>query len=172
MGKGVVGQGVSGGWVVRRLGILWEDFWAFLWYNSSVRKDVVDTDRKAIIDQIIEELVAIGFACVTDYFFMEDGALKLKDNLPKQAGSVIASMESGSKGVKVKFYDKLKALELLGKHFGMFGGKDLLDPKQNNLLEAILAATEGQVCMDDLPELQQAAASGHELVESTRAAGA
>ena len=41
--------------------------------------------------------------------------------------------------MKVKFYDKLKALELLGKHLGMFAGTGT-DPEQSNLLEAILSA--------------------------------
>ena len=109
--------------------------------------------------------MTIGFARVTDYFFVEDGALQLKTPLPEQAGTAIASLDTTGKGMKVKFYDKLKALELLGKHLGMFSGKETPEAKENNLLEAILRATEGEVDTDDLPEVQQAAAAGHDLVE-------
>ena len=58
-------------------------------------------------------------------------------------------------------------LELLGKHMGMFSGNGQQADQENNLLEAILAATEGEVDTDDLPEIQQAAAAGHDLVEQT-----
>jgi hypothetical protein len=61
----------------------------------------------------------------------------------------------------------MKALELLGKCMGMFEGKDGEEDKHNNLLEAILMATQEEVELDDIPEIQQAAAAGHDLVEQT-----
>ena len=36
---------------------------------------------------------------------------------------------------------------------------------RNNLLEAILAATQEEVELDDIPEIQQAADDRHDLVE-------
>lgn len=118
---------------------------------------------------MLEELVAIGFARVTDYFFVRDGQVCLKEPISEQAGAVIASMENGAKGLKVKCYDKLKALELLGKHLGLFDRKDAPKPEENNLLQAILQATGEEVQVHDLPEVQQAAAAGHDLVEPTEA---
>ena len=87
-------------------------------------------------EKIIEELVAIGFARVTDILELRDGQTQLK---PDAQGAAIANLETTPKGVKVKFYDKLKALELLGKHLGMFAGTGT-DPEQSNLLDAILSA--------------------------------
>lgn len=117
--------------------------------------------------------MAIGFARVTDYFFVRDGQIQLRDPIPEQAAGALASLDTTGKGIKVKFYDKLKALELLGKHLGIFDRKESAPkPEQNNLLQAILQATREEVDTDDLPELQQAAAAGHDLVEPTDAARA
>lgn len=117
-------------------------------------------------EKVVEELVAIGFARATDFLTIRDGIPVLKDPSDPAAGAAIATLETGAKGVKVKFYDKLKALELLGKHLGMFAGTGQ-EMEQNNLLEAILLATREEVDTDDLPEVQPAAAAGNDLVEQT-----
>lgn len=120
-------------------------------------------------DDIVEELAAIGFARVTDYLTVEDGELAMKDwkKLRKKERAAIASVEKTSSGLKFKFYDKMKALELLGKILGLFEGGNVQE--ENNLLEAILAATREEVQTCDLPEVQQATADRHELVEPTEA---
>ena len=87
-------------------------------------------------ERIVEELVAIGFARATDILDVKDGQTLLKEAAD---GTAIANLETTPKGVKVKFYDKLKALELLGKHLGMFDGTGT-EPEENNLLEAVLQA--------------------------------
>ena len=61
-------------------------------------------------ERIVEELVAIGFARATDILDVKDGQTLLKEAAD---GTAIANLETTPKGVKVKFYDKLKALELL-----------------------------------------------------------
>lgn len=123
---------------------------------------------------VAEELAAIGFARVTDCFYVEGNTLVFKpqQELRPEAGAAIVSVEHTAGGLKVKFYDKLKALELLGKYMGMFDGTAGRDGQEtNNLLEAILAATREGVETDDLPELQQAADAGDDLVEQAGASG-
>lgn len=87
--------------------------------------------------QVVEELAAIGFARVGDHLVLDGDqpVLKLPD------GAAVASIERTSSGLKVKFYDKLKALELLGKHMGLFDGAAKPVQSNNELLEAILEAT-------------------------------
>ena len=95
-------------------------------------------------DKILGELAAIGFARLPDYISLEAGEMTVKDfaALTGEQGAAVASLEKGSGGLKLKFYDKLKALELLGKSMGIFesGGQTQED---NGLLEAILQATRG-----------------------------
>ena len=118
---------------------------------------------------ILYQLECIAGADVTALLGVENGALTVTDteNLDEKLRCAIASLEKGSGGIKVKFYDKLKALELLGKQLGLFEGKTSQRGPDNHLLEAIVAATKEGMELSDLPELQQAAEDRNDLVEST-----
>lgn len=74
-------------------------------------------------DRVLQELAAIAFtdrteiAKVSDKGFVE---FTPTDNLNQDAKKVIAGIEEGKYGTKIATYDKVKALELLGKHLGLF----------------------------------------------------
>lgn len=117
-------------------------------------------------EKILRELAAIGFAKASDYMTVQDGAVSYRDwgQLTEPQKAAIAGVEKGSGGLKIKLYDKMKALELLGKALGLFDG-DAVHSPDSNLLEAIVAATGKEVDAYDIPEIQQAAAHCHDLVE-------
>ena len=83
--------------------------------------------RKISKDKIIGEIAAVAFSDFTKFVSLEtlpergqvvtDTAL-----LNRQSAKAVASIKAGTKGIEVKLYDKLRALELLGKIYGVFGG--------------------------------------------------
>ena len=117
-------------------------------------------------EKILGELAAIGFAKVSDFMTVRDGTIIYRDweQLTDKQKAAIAGVEKGSGGLKMKFYDKMKALELLGKALGLFDG-DFSREEDSNLLQAIVAATHEEVDTRDVQEIQQAAAHCPDLVE-------
>ena len=97
--------------------------------------------------KVLGELAVIAFANVSEIVTVTDGQLCVRD-IPPGTAAAVQSVEKTSTGIRVKFYDKLKALELLGKATGLFDG--LPEPEQNNLLAAIREATGQEVDTDDL----------------------
>lgn len=107
-------------------------------------------------DMVIRELAAIGFAKVTDHTNVDsDGAVKVvpTDGLTEEQRKAIAGIKVSRYGVQVSNYDKVKALELLGKHLGMFGNREEPVVEDNDLLERLMEEME-DVDTDDLSEVQ------------------
>ena len=76
-------------------------------------------------DRVIEELAAIAFARATDFVQIVDGCVVLTDTkeLSETQIKAIAGIKEGKFGIELKLNDKEKALELLGRHLGMFKDK-------------------------------------------------
>ena len=76
-------------------------------------------------DMVVQELAAIGFAKATDFAEIKDGKVLIKntDELPGTAKRAIAGIKMGKNGIELKLCDKEKALELLGRHLGMWNDK-------------------------------------------------
>lgn len=86
-------------------------------------------------DQVVFELARIAFGDVRA-LFDEEGRLRRPHELTAEVAAAISSIEvvTVSRGegevehvAKVRAWNKLKALELLGKHLGMFGPKGTED---------------------------------------------
>ena len=96
--------------------------------NANVSKYIAermqDRQKRTEItqDRVLEELAAIAFAMLTDYAEVKDGKVILKntENLTEQQIRAIAGIKDRKYGIEIKLNDKEKALELLGRHLGMF----------------------------------------------------
>lgn len=98
-------------------------------------------------DRVLAELAAIAFSDRTDIAKIEDGGIVTftpTDQLDKDAKKTISGIENGKYGTKVTTYDKVKALELIGKHLGMFtSGAD--NSAALDKLDEVLGRIEGNI---------------------------
>lgn len=76
-------------------------------------------------DMVVQELAAIAFARATDYAEIRNGYVRIRptDVLTEEQVKAIAGIKQGANGIEVKLNDKEKALELLGRHLGMWNDK-------------------------------------------------
>lgn len=96
-------------------------------------------------DRVLRELAAIAFSDRTELAKVSDkGFVEFTptDNLNQDTKKVIAGIEEGKYGTKITTYDKVKALELLGKHLGLFtSGAD--NTAALDKLDEVLSKIEG-----------------------------
>ena len=98
---------------------------------SYVEKRMKDREKRTEItqDMVLKELAKIGFADVTDFVTIEDKGtykavqVKTTDEMPGDKLGAIAGIKEGANGIEIKLNDKGKALELIGRHLGMFKDK-------------------------------------------------
>ena len=96
-------------------------------------------------EKILEELSKIAFANAADFVevsLSEDGEMQIKakktKGLSRNKSAAIAYAKEGAKGVEIKLYDKMKALEMIGKYLGMFENEDSQnDGKLTEILKAV-----------------------------------
>lgn len=107
-------------------------------------------------DRVLQELARIAFANGTDFARIvstptvttvvdEEECIQQAirpvqrvelvdtERVDPEKRAAIASIKEGKFGIEVKSYDKIRALELLGQHLGMFSGKDSSTPGQDEV---------------------------------------
>lgn len=105
-------------------------------------------------DRILRELARIAFADASDYakvvcmgsakkagIPMQGVRLTPTEELSSDQRAAIASIEETQTGIKVRTHDKVKALELLGKHQGLFTEKisiAAIDPETVKEVETMI----------------------------------
>lgn len=103
-------------------------------------------------DMVLRELAAIGFSRTTDFVkITQDGYVKLMptDGLSDEQQRAVASIKEGKYGVELRLHDKLGALQLIGRHIGMFTGKDLeQDEVEDDGLMSALEKIAGNIFDD------------------------
>lgn len=96
-----------------------------------IQKRMKDREKRTEItqDMVLKELAKIGFADVTDFVTIENKGIlrvvevKPTDEMPRDKMGAIAGIKEGANGIEIKLNDKGKALELIGRHLGMFKDK-------------------------------------------------
>lgn len=98
-------------------------------------------------DKVLKELAKIGFANITDVAEVVTDSTGKKQNiiihntedLAEQDLAAIAEIKEGKEGVSVKMHDKLKALDSIARHLGMYNDKLNVeaDVKENNALSGL-----------------------------------
>lgn len=87
------------------------------------RKQAREQRTEITQDRVIQELAAIGFARSTDYARIVPGGgvdFVSTDDLTESQKAAVVSIKETQNGTEIRLADKLKALELIGKHLGMF----------------------------------------------------
>lgn len=80
-------------------------------------------------DRVLQELAAIAFARATDYVEIRyngvnsNVVIKPTAELSEEQIGAIAGIKEGANGIEIKLNDKEKALEMLGRHLGMWNDK-------------------------------------------------
>lgn len=120
----------------------------------SERVEAAENRSQVTVDRVLTELARIAFADITDIVSVEGGKVRVRDtrDLPPETRKAISEItETGAAGgtIKVKLHDKIKALELIGRHLAMF--KDKLDVDAGETIVGVLA---------ELARRREAAAGG------------
>ncbi|MEZ2659298.1 terminase small subunit [Aneurinibacillus aneurinilyticus] len=94
--------------------------------SEAIAKAMAERSKRTSVsqDRIVQQLAKIAFSDLKDYVEWNGDSITLKDS-DEVDGSVIQSitetmLPKGGIKKEIKLNDKMKALELLGKHLGMF----------------------------------------------------
>ena len=91
-----------------------------------VQRTAQEVRTKISADRVLRELARVAFADATDYSYIENGSVRLRDSstLSEDQRAAVAYIKDGAAGPEVRLYDKIKALELIGKHLGMYDKRE------------------------------------------------
>lgn len=81
-------------------------------FAKVVEKPVLKEDGSVLLDPVTEEPI-----------YYKTVEMKLTDELPEEKRKAIAAIKMGKNGIEVNTCDKVRALELLGRHLGMWNDK-------------------------------------------------
>lgn len=113
--------------------------------KAYIEKKMAEREKRTEItqDMVLNELAKIGFANIDDYVTVEVDRrnrkivkVKPTKDIPEDKIAAISSIKQGANGIEVKTHDKVRALENIGRHLGMF--KDKLEISGTNEIQITL----------------------------------
>lgn len=95
--------------------------------QNAIKEKMKEREARTEItqDRVLRELAKIGFADITDFVTIDGPFVEVKQTgtMPPEKIGAIAGIKEGANGIEIKLNDKGKALELMGRHLGMFKDK-------------------------------------------------
>ena len=92
-----------------------------------IEKRMKDREKRTEVtqDKVVKELARLAFTDRTSIVKVTSGSLKIKsfDELTEEQKACISGAKETKFGIEVTFYNKEKALEMLGRHLGLFNDK-------------------------------------------------
>ena len=83
--------------------------------DPAAKPELIAAVKRLMADKVMEEYARIAFANIGD---ITDGS-KVLEGVGREGTAAVASIKVKGNECDVKMYDKLKALDMLGKHLGM-----------------------------------------------------
>ncbi len=95
--------------------------------KNEIEKRMKDREKRTEVtqDKVVKELARLAFTDRTSIVKVASGSLKIKsfDELTEDQKACISGAKETKFGIEVTFYNKEKALEMLGRHLGLFNDK-------------------------------------------------
>lgn len=133
------------------------------------RREKLQSKLEITQETVLQELAAIAFANGTDFVTVTGAGLldvKPTSQVSREKLPAIAGIKYSQNGIEIKLHDKVRALELLGKHLGVFatsGGAAAQE--DNNIFEVIDQSTREEIDTNAIPEIEPPAEPGDDVVE-------
>ena len=132
------------------------------------RREKLQNKLEITQERVLEELAAVGFANAASYVeILKPGIVRIKatQSLTREQRAAIIGIKETQNGVEIKLADKVRALELLGKHLGVFDNGSAATNQENNIFEIIEESTREELDTSEIPEIEPPAEHGHDMVE-------
>lgn len=139
--------------------------------SAEIQKQQAKRQKRTEITQekVLQELAAIAFANGYDFAqVIKPGVVRVipTEEIPQDKRKAVASIKETANGTEIKTYDKVRALELLGKHLGIFdSNNNTIIEQQNNIFEVINQSTNGELNTSAISEIEYTSKPNNDMVE-------
>lgn len=139
--------------------------------SAEIQKQQAKRQKRTEITQekVLQELAAIAFANGYDFAqVIKPGVVRVipTEEIPQDKRKAVASIKETANGTEIKTYDKVRALELLGKHLGIFdSNNNTITEQENNIFEVINQSTNGELNTSAISEIEYTSKPNNDMVE-------